>query len=227
MTHKGSELAMKHRHVAFKTEKVSDDGTFKGYASVFGNVDSYDEIVEAGAFADSIKRQRKLNGPLPVLWQHNAALPIGGDESIEEDEKGLKADGFLLIDAIPLAKQAHELLKRRVVKGLSIGYQVEASTMNEKTGIRTLQKLALHEYSIVTFPANTLANVDSVKRAVHEGHLPTLPEFEDFLREAGFSKTQATAVAGHGLRKLLDRCETDGKSSDALQMLQSFRLPGF
>lgn len=227
MKRKGFELAMKHRQVAFKTDKVSEDGTFKGYASIFGNVDSYDEIVEAGAFEESIKRQRKLNGPLPVLWQHNSALPIGGDEAIEEDEKGLKADGFLLIDAIPLAKQAHELLKRRVVKGLSIGYQVEASTMNEKTGIRTLQKLALHEYSIVTFPANTLANVDSVKHAVREGKLPTLSEFEDFLREAGFSKSQATAVAGHGLRKLLDRCETDGKAGEALTMLKEFKLPGF
>ena len=159
-----------------------------------------------------------------MLWQHNSTQPIGGDELIEEDATGLKANGFLLIDAIPLAKQAHELLKRRVIKGLSIGYRVEASHLDQKTGIRTLQRVALHEYSIVTFPANTLANVDSVKHAVREGRLPTLSEFEDFLREAGFSKSQATAVAGHGLRRLLDRCETDGKTQGALDLLQNFKL---
>ena len=224
MDHKGSDLTIKHRQVEFKTEQVSPDGTFKGYASVFGNVDSADEIVAAGAFAESIQRQRKANGPLPVLWQHNSTQPIGGDELIEEDATGLKANGFLLIDAIPLAKQAHELLKRRVIKGLSIGYRVEASHLDQKTGIRTLQRVALHEYSIVTFPANTLANVDSVKHAVREGRLPTLSEFEDFLREAGFSKSQATAVAGHGLRRLLDRCETDGKTQGALDLLQNFKL---
>ena len=225
MNRKDSGLSLKHRQVAFKTDTVSDDGTFKGYASVFGNVDSYGEIVEAGAFSESLKSMRKNDGPLPVLWQHDSTQPIGGDELVSEDETGLKADGFLLIDTIPMAKQAHALLKRRVVKGLSIGYYVEKDSYNEKTGVRTLHKLALKEYSIVTFPANTLANVESVKHAVRDGHLPTLSEFESFLCEAGFSRTQAKAVAGYGLRKLLDRCEADGKASEALQMLKDFRIP--
>lgn len=227
MKRKDNGFAMKHRQVAFKADTVSDDGTFKGYASVFGNVDSYQEIVEAGAFSKSLRDMRKNGGPIPVLWQHDSTQPIGGDELCSEDDKGLKADGFLLIDVLPLAKQAHALLKNRVVKGLSIGYQVERDSLNEKTGVRTLHQLALHEYSIVTFPANTLATVESVKFAVREGHLPTLPQFEDFLREAGFSNSQAKAVAGHGLRKLLDQCEADGKSSEALRLLSEFKLPTF
>lgn len=226
MKRKDSGLALKHRQVAFKADTVSEDGTFKGYASVFGNVDSYKEIVEAGAFAQALKDRRK-EGPVPILWQHDSTQPIGGDENLSEDDHGLKADGFLLVNEIPMARQAHALLKRGVVKGLSIGYMVERDSFNEKTGVRTLHQLALHEYSIVTFPANTLATVESVKHVVREGRMPTLSEFEDFLREAGFSKSQATAVAGHGLRKLLDRCETDGKASEALQLLTAFRLPSF
>lgn len=226
MARKDSGLTLKHRQVAFKADSVQADGTFTGYASVFGNVDSYQEIVEAGAFAQALKARRN-EGPLPILWQHDARQPIGGDENLAEDAHGLKADGFLLINEIPMARQAHALLKRGVVKGLSIGYMVERDSYNEKTGVRTLQQLALHEYSIVTFPANTLANVESVKHAVREGRLPTLPEFEDFLREAGFSNTQAKAVAGHGLRKLLGRCEADGNAGEALQLLQDFKLPQF
>lgn len=224
MKHKDSGLVMKHRQVAFKADAVNDDGTFKGYASVFGNVDSYGEVVDAGAFTESLARIKASGDPLPVLWQHNSREPIGGSDVLSEDSKGLLTEGFLLTDLIPLAKQAHGLMKRRVVKGLSIGYYVEKSSYNEKTGIRNLIQLDLQEYSIVTFPANTLATVESVKAAVKEGKLPTLREFEDFLCEAGFSKTQAKAVAGNGLRKLLDRCEADGKTSDALEALKSFKL---
>jgi HK97 family phage prohead protease len=224
MKHKHAGLAMKHRQVAFKADAVNDDGTFKGYASVFGNVDSYGEIVDPGAFADSLAQIKASGDPLPVLWQHNSTQPIGGSDVLQEDETGLLTEGFLLTDMIPLAKQAHALMKRRVVKGLSIGYYVERSSYNEKTGIRNLQQLSLQEYSIVTFPANTLATVESVKAAVKKGKLPTLREFEDFLCEAGFSKTQAKAVAGNGLRKLLDRCEADGNTSEALQALKNFSL---
>ena len=224
MKHKNANPAMKHRQVAFKADAVNEDGTFKGYASVFGNVDSYGEIVDPGAFEESLALIKASGDPLPVLWQHDPRQPIGGSDLLKEDATGLLTEGFLLTDIIPLAKQAHALMKRRVVKGLSIGYFVEKSSYNEKTGIRNLQKLSLQEYSIVTFPANTLATVESVKAAVKEGKLPTLREFEDFLCEAGFSKTQATAVAGNGLRKLLDRCEADGNTSEALQALKSFSL---
>lgn len=225
MQRKDSQAGMKFRQVAFKAETVAEDGTFKGYASVFGNVDSYGEIVAPGAFKESLARIQKAGDPVPVLWQHDSRQPIGGDDSLTEDDKGLKAGGFLLIDAIPLAKQAHELMKRRVVKGLSIGYFVEKSSMDEKSGIRTLERLDLQEYSIVTFPANTLAQVDSVKAMVREGKLPSLKEFEDFLREAGFSNSQAKAVAGHGLRKLLDQCDADGGAKAAMELLQNWKLP--
>ncbi|MGQ2994271.1 HK97 family phage prohead protease [Variovorax sp.] len=225
MKYKDDSRLLKHRQVAFKAKEVNDDGTFKGYASVFGNVDSYGEIVEAGAFAESIARIKESGDPLPVLWQHRSGEPIGGSDVLSEDDHGLKTEGWLLTNVIPRANEAHALMKRRVVKGLSIGYYVEDSSYNDKTGIRTLKKLDLVEYSIVTFPANTLAQVDSVKSIIEGGRLPSLSEFEGFLREAGFSKSQATAIAGNGLRKLLDRCETDGNTSDVLTALKEFRLP--
>jgi HK97 family phage prohead protease len=225
MIRKDDSRLLKHRQVAFKAKEVNDDGTFKGYASVFGNVDSYGEIVMPGAFTESIQRIKDSGDPLPVLWQHRSSEPIGGSDLLSEDTKGLATDGWLLKDDIPQASIAHVLMKRRVVKGLSIGYFVDESSVDEKTGIRSLIKLDLVEYSIVTFPANTLAQVDAVKSIIEGGRLPTLPEFEDLLCEAGFSKTQAKAVAGNGLRKLLDRCEADGNTSDVLAVLNDFRLP--
>ena len=73
-------------------------------------------------------------------------------------------------------------------------------------------------------PANEESLITSVKSKLEEGELPTLPEFEKFLRESGFSKSQATAIAGKGLRHLLSESEDErfqAKSiSNALNILK-------
>lgn len=225
MKHKSAVLERKE--FAFKAGDVGDDGTFTGYGSVFGNVDSGGDIVAKGAFAASLKAIKEAGDPLPALWQHNSREPIGGFDLLEEDDHGLKVSGFLLKGEVTRAAEAYALMKRRIVKGLSIGYYVRKDSWDEKTGVRTLIELELVEISIVTFPMNEEATVDSVKsmeRTLKSGNLPTLPEFEKFLCEAGFSNTQAKAIAGNGLRKLLDRREADGDTSDALGLLKGFSL---
>src|SRR3546814_2104183 len=62
-----------------------------------------------------------------------------------------------------------------------------------------VQACALPILSVVNFPANRRLLVTGVKASLQDGNLPSLSEFEDFLREAGFSKTQASAIAGKGL----------------------------
>lgn len=202
---------MHRKAFAFKAD-TKDDGTFTGYASVFGVLDSYREIVAPGAFTNSLAEIKATALPLPALWQHLSDQPVGGydPDALVEDDTGLAVAGWLMIDDIPLAKQAHALMMRRVVRGLSIGYYVRADSFDEKTGIRTLTEVELAEISIVTFPANPEATIDAVKRKLAEGELPTIREFEKHLREAGFSKSQAAAVANGGLSKLLRR-EADRK----------------
>jgi HK97 family phage prohead protease len=201
MKYKHAQL--QHKQFAFKAEAVNDDGTFTGYGSVFNNVDSYREIVAPGAFAESLKAINDSGDPLPALWQHNPGNPIGGYSSLAEDDRGLKVEGFLMVNELPLAKQAHALMQRRIVKGLSIGYYVLADSYDEKERVRTLTKLDLQEISIVTFPANAEAQIDAVKAKLAEGKLPTLREFEKSLREQGYSRAQAEAIAACGFKHLL------------------------
>lgn len=215
---------VKHKQVGFKADTVNDDGTFTGYGSVFGVLDSYREIVAPGAFSESLENIKASGDPLPALWQHYSSEPIGGYNTLQEDSKGLFVDGFLLKNEIPRANEAFALMKRRVVKGLSIGYYVLEDSWNEKDRIRTLTKLELVEISIVTFPANQDALIDAVKSQLAGGTLPKLKEFEDFLCEAGFSRSQAKAIAGHGLSKLLNQREADGKSGELLDTLKNFSL---
>lgn len=218
---------MLHKQIAFKADVVKDDGTFSGYGSVFGNVDSYKEIVAPGAFKSSLAEIKSAGDPLPVLWQHNPEQPIGGYTDLAEDERGLKVSGFLLKDDVSLAREAYALMKARVVKGLSIGYYVRKSDYDEKTSVRTLSELDLREISVVTFPANEEAQIENVKSALQHmlkaGDLPNIRMFEDFLREAGFSKSQATAIAMHGLPKL-HRGEPDS-TKGVIELLSEFKLP--
>lgn len=213
------------KNFAFKAEDVKDDGTFSGYGSVFGNVDSYNEIVVAGAFKNSLAEIKESGDPLPMLWNHNPDEPIGGYTSLEEDEYGLKVTGFLMIDEVARAREVYSLMKRRVIKGLSIGYYVIDDTKDKSSGIRYLNELDLREVSPVTFPANVAAKIEDVKSMLQTGNMPTAKEFEDFLREAGFSKSTAACIVASGYAKLLSRGEPGGEKSDDLtRMLREFKL---
>lgn len=197
-----------------KASDVQPDGTFTGYASVFGEVDSYNEITVKGSFAASLKAWAKKGRMPAMLWMHDPRQPIGVWKSMVEDAHGLLVTGQLALDT-EQGSEAYALLKMGAVDGLSIGYVCTKWTEDTKTGTITLDVIELYEVSIVTFPAGDSARVEGVKSLVEDGKLPTLQEFEDYLREAGFSKTQATAIAGKGLAALLRQreAESDNRKS--------------
>ena len=212
---------MNKKDLSFEIKAVSDDGLFSGYASVFDNVDSYGDIVRKGAFVESIGEWEAKGKMPPILWNHDPSDPIGVYTKMQEDDKGLFVEGRLLIDDVPRAKQTHALMKAGVIDGLSIGYRVKEYLYNVDEEVTDLIKLSLREVSIVTFPANPETRIEAVKSRLDAGELPTLTEFEKFLREAGFSKSQATAIAGHGLRKLLSDSAPEAKSiQNALNILK-------
>lgn len=198
-------MQMRTRDFDLRFKGVDDDGTFTGYGSVFGVEDAYKEVVAPGAFADSLKDIKAKGRPVPVLWQHSTRDPIGVYEELKEDKTGLYVKGRLLIEHLPLAKQAHALMQAGAVSGLSIGYLVRESSFDEKTGIRTLTKLELMEISIVTFPANEDARIDAVKAKIMRGETPTIREFEGILREKGFSRSDAEDIAALGFKAWLRR----------------------
>lgn len=211
---------LEHRCLNFEVKSVTDDGVFEGYASVFGVVDYYRDVVAKGAFKASLRDWRSRKMLPPILWQHDSSQPIGPWLDMQEDDVGLLARGQLLIQDVPKAREAHALLKAKAINGLSIGYVTRDDSYDEKENVRTIKKADLWEASVVTFPANVEATVTAVKSICAGGKLPTLSEFEDFLREAGFSKSQAAAVAGKGLRPLL-RGEPGNQLADLLSAIKS------
>jgi len=202
---------MKIQHSEFRFEiKAVDDGeagTIEGYASTFGGApDLVGDIIAPGAFADSLSKHRR-EGTFPLmLWGHNSSEPpIGNWRDMAEDGKGLWVKGDIDLDD-PLGARVHRALKRKAMKGLSIGYETkDFETDDKRPGVRILTKVDLWEVSPVPFPAQVRAAVDTVKSYTASGSLPTLRQFEETLRELGFSNNQAVAIASKGLACLIQR----------------------
>jgi HK97 family phage prohead protease len=185
---------MEHKSVAFELKKEPDeDGVFEGYASVFGVVDQGMDVVERGAFTKSLGSGRNVK----MLWQHDSAQPIGVFDVMQEDERGLFVRGRLL-KGIRQSEEAMVLMRAGAIDSMSIGYRVSEAAEEGGGRIRKLMEVELFEISLVTFPMLEAAKITAMKS------ITTIREFEGALRDAGFSKTEAKAIAAEGFKGLSD-----------------------
>jgi len=161
---------MDFKSFKFKLKSLTEDGEFEGYASVFGVKDEVDDIVMKGAFKKTLQEKKRF----PLLAHHKIDTVIGYVEA-EEDEYGLKVKGKLEL-GIQAAKEMYLLLKNKIISGLSIGYKVIKQEWDKSGTIRLLKELKLYEVSLVTFPANTFAEVTDVKAVVPFQDLPLADE---------------------------------------------------
>lgn len=182
---------MHHKDCGFEIKEVGASGTFIGYGSVYGVIDDGDDIVDQGAFADSLMEWQG-KGQLPsLLWQHRAAEPIGVYTAMKEDSTGLYVEGRLALKT-QRGAEAYELMQMKAISGLSIGFQTREDSFDQKTGVRTIKKGDLWEVSLVTFPMNGSARVSAVK-SIDE--ITDFKSAERFLRDSGsLSRSEATAL---------------------------------
>ena len=206
------------RSFALQIKAAADDGTVEGYGSVFGVRDNYDDVIAKGAFVQSLK-DHKAAGTMPaMLWQHDADKPIGVWTEMVEDEKGLRIKGQLAMETVK-GKEAHALLKMGALNGLSIGFMSKEWAYDRDTEVRTLTAIDLWEVSLVTFPANEKARVTNVKSA---DELQAPKDAEKVLRDAGFSKSDATAFVSRVMR--MGEVRSDSANSTAVAMKAADRL---
>lgn len=200
------------------------DGEFEGYGAVFGNTDSYGDVIQKGAFKDTIRDWRKQKRLPPMLIQHGGwmmsdsdGLPIGKWNSMEEDDTGLKVNGRLINLDTERGKGIYGAMKEGVLDGMSIGFRAKEFALGTKPEEprRTLKKIDLVEVSVVTFPANGAARVAAIKSS---HGINTIREFEEFLRDAGgFSHAAAKAIAASGF-KATDPRDEDGADAIAARI---------
>lgn len=138
--------------------KASSDGwEFTAYASTFGNTDWGGDIIQKGAFRQTLT-DRDFR---PLLWQHDMREPIGIEKSLKEDGKGLVGT-WQLMDT-QRGTDAYKLLKAGAVRSMSIGFIPGAFEFVDDGDTRILKTIDLLENSVVSLPMNDKALVQSVK----------------------------------------------------------------
>lgn len=184
------------KYTGLDIETVKADGTFSGYASLFGKVDLGRDAVERGAFARSLERRGP--GGVRMLFQHDPNQPIGTWDELREDARGLLVRGRLAL-GVAKAREVWELMRDRALDGLSIGFRTVKAKTEAKTGVRRIVEADLWEISVVTFPMLPEARVDEVKTEGRDAPLPTAREFERWLtRDAGLTRREARLVIAKG-----------------------------
>lgn len=122
--------------------------------------DSYGDIVEP--------KGAEFTLPIPFLWQHNSAQPIGHVTKAKVTKEGIEVTVKLVKTEEPgtlkdRLDEAWQSIKLKLVRGLSIGFRSIEHTFIEGTyGIHFL-KWAWLELSAVTIPANSEATIQAVK----------------------------------------------------------------
>lgn len=142
-----------------------------GYAAIFNTEADiggwFREKIAPGAFAEAIK------GDVRALLDHDHGRVIGrttaGTLRLSEDDKGLAVE-IDLPDTTD-GRDAAVLIERGDLTGMSFGFIVTKQTWDE-TGeipLRTIEKMELHEVSVVAFPAYdateiALRSLDEVRK---------------------------------------------------------------
>ncbi len=141
-------------------QTVDEQGVIKAYVAIFGNVDLGGDILEPGAFAESISKK------LPkIIWHHDWEQPIGttlmakevmpGDPSLPEsirENGGLYVEGQL-VAGVQKADEARLLLKAGAIDEFSFGYWVDDGFL-DKEGNFHLKKVEIFEWSPVLVGMN-------------------------------------------------------------------------
>ena len=145
------------------------EGEFIGYASVFGNIDSYGDVVARGAFADALKEWGGAPGRLPVLYGHDFHDPfsnIGEVLDAVEDGHGLKVHARLDLDN-PKAAQVYRLIKAGRLSQMSFAYDVLDGGPVDIDGrdAYEIRRVKLYEVSVVPIGANQDTEIVGVKNA--------------------------------------------------------------
>jgi HK97 family phage prohead protease len=135
--------------------------TFTGIATT-PSTDRMGDIVEP--------KGAEFKLPIPLLWQHNSREPIGWVTSAKVTDKGIEVVGEVANVPDPgklkdRLDECWQMLKAKLVRGLSIGFNALESTRLEGTYAYRYVKWQWLELSAVTIPANGDCSITAIKTA--------------------------------------------------------------
>lgn len=155
-----------HLYKSFEL-KANEAGSISGFFSTYDKEpDSYGDIIDPGAFTETIKKREESGHPFPLCWNHDFSAVIGAVDSVKDTEKGPFIEAHFL--DTQLAQDVRKMLQSGAVYQFSFAYDVlgdRAPTQEEqeKGVMNVLTKVDVFEISVVTVPANQNAVATEVK----------------------------------------------------------------
>jgi len=157
---KGKSMAIEYRATT-GSMAASDDGfTYTGYIALFDEPSSpalgFTEIIKRGAFSKSIAATQQGTWEVKAYQDHNPSLFLGttktGTLTLQEDERGLKAQVQLNPDVTYAADLAANLKRDGASFGASFGFSIPAKgdQWSADGTTRELLNCRLVECSILT-----------------------------------------------------------------------------
>jgi len=134
----------------------------QGYASLFSTFDLSGDIIHRAAFnkcLSSVNPER-----IKMLYQHETKCPVGVWKKFITTPKGLWVEGELTTNS-SLGADAAALVGSGALDGLSIGFRTRKA-QKIRSGRRKLLEIDLLEISLVTFPMQPEARLESVSTSV-------------------------------------------------------------
>jgi len=134
------------------------DFIIEGYGAIFGNIDSYKDVIVQGAFAKTIQER---GDRIAFAEQHDIYSPVGKILELKEDYRGLWFK-VRISDSEPKIKQK---IKEGILKEFSIGYRpiTTEKGMQDGVDVMYLKEIELFEISVVTIAANPEATLEAIK----------------------------------------------------------------
>lgn len=155
-----------HLYKSFEL-KANEAGSISGFFSTYDKEpDSYGDIIDPGAFTETIEKREESGHPFPLCWNHDFSAVIGAVDSVKDTEKGPFIEAHFL--DTQLAQDVRKMLQSGAVYQFSFAYDVlgnRAPTQEEqeKGVTNVLTKVDVFEISVVTVPANQNAVATEVK----------------------------------------------------------------
>jgi HK97 family phage prohead protease len=143
---------------------LDDAGILEGYGAVYGNIDSYKDVIKE----QSCKNVQEFIRDGSILVGHEwGDIGIATIEDAKEDSNGLFFRAKFHSDDVAqrYRLRAQERLDRGKSLGLSIGYMTMESEQGKQdnTDVRFITAWACKEISLVPVPANDRAGATGVK----------------------------------------------------------------
>lgn len=164
---------MERKSFATEVATADEQGVLEAIVSVFGNTDTGNDIVVAGAFEKSLAKRTPKG-----VWAHDWTTPVA--KTLEARElkagdvrlpMGLRENGGLYIKGhfnleTQAGREAYSNIKFGIIDEFSIGFRSVKEDFDKETKVRQLQEVELFEWSPVLVGMNPETSIISIKSDV-------------------------------------------------------------